>query len=233
MRRAIARRMSDSKREAPHFYVQCEVEVDQLLLYLDAVNRSGPQVRVTVTAALARATAETLRVHRRFNSIWTADGLVEADGVNLGIAIAVDGGLLAPAILDAETLTLQKLAVALNDLSQRAKTQKLRPRELTDGTFTLSNLGAFPISAFCAIITPPQVATLATGRPVSRCILHDGTPTSRSIMTVTLSADHRVVDGVDAARWLGQFKSLAEDPPTLFGTFDTGERRSSQDKEVK
>lgn len=215
MRSAIARRMSDSKQQAPHFYVQTECAADALLSYLREINEAAPAVRITLTAALARAAAETLREHPRFNSLWTDEGLLEAERVNLGIAIAVQGGLVAPAVLDAGALDLAELARALRDLTERAHAHKLRPRELTEGTFTLSNLGAFPITAFTAIINPPQVATLATARPVVRCILVEGKAVAASFMTVTLSADHRVVDGADAARWLEQFRSLVEQPHAL------------------
>jgi pyruvate dehydrogenase E2 component (dihydrolipoamide acetyltransferase) len=216
MRAAIARRMTDSKREAPHFYVQTEVAVDALLAELALINESGPPARVTVTVALALACAQTLVAHPRFNSVWTADGLIEVDEVNLGVAIALDEGLLAPAVLDARVLDVIDLAVAVRGLVERARTGKLRSRELTDATFTLTNLGGFDVSAFAAIITPPQVATLATARPVQRCLLEDGVATAVSLMTVTLSADHRVIDGVDAARWLGTFKALLEEPAQLF-----------------
>jgi pyruvate dehydrogenase E2 component (dihydrolipoamide acetyltransferase) len=215
MRSAIARRMSDSKQQAPHFYVQAEVAVDPVLRQLERFNAGDPPIRLTVTAVLARACAEALRAHPRFNSVWTADGLLQADDVNLGVAIALEDGLLAPAVLDAGTLDVLQLAMALRDLSERARTQKLRPRELTEGTFTLSNLGMFAVTAFTAIITPPQVATLATARPVERLSMQEGTPRAASIMTVTLSADHRVVDGADAARWLETFKALVESPEPL------------------
>jgi pyruvate dehydrogenase E2 component (dihydrolipoamide acetyltransferase) len=216
MRAAIARRMTDSKQKAPHFYVQTEVSVDPLLTSLARVNESNPATRVTATAAIAVACAKTLSEHPRFNSIWTADGLLEVADVNLGIAITLDEGLLAPALLGASALDLAELAQALHDLVDRARSGKLRPSEMTDATFTLSNLGGFGVSAFAAIITPPQVATLATARPTQRCVLDAGVPVAGSVMTATLSADHRVLDGADAARWLETFKRLLEEPASLF-----------------
>jgi pyruvate dehydrogenase E2 component (dihydrolipoamide acetyltransferase) len=212
MREGIGRRMSDSKRDAPHFYVQAEIEVDPLRTMIDAVNAGDPPVRITMTAALARACAQTLRVHRRFNSVWTADGLLQAEHVNLGIAIALDDGLLAPAVLDADRMELTELAAAIADLAARTRAQKLRPDEIAGATFTLTNLGMFDVSAFTAIITPPQVATLATGRPMQRVSLRDGVVVPSSLMTVTLSSDHRALDGADAARWLETFKQFAQDP---------------------
>jgi pyruvate dehydrogenase E2 component (dihydrolipoamide acetyltransferase) len=215
MRAVIGRRMRESKQEAPHFYVQTEVATDALAAGLAELNAAGSGVRVTMSAAFARACVEALGAHPRFNSVWTPDGLMEVDEVNLGVAIALDDGLLAPALLGAAGLGVVELAAAMVDLAERARTQKLRPRELSDATFTLSNLGMFDVSAFTAIITPPQVATLATARPVARCQLVDGVPRSCSMMTVTLSADHRVVDGADAARWLHTFKTLVQAPDSL------------------
>jgi pyruvate dehydrogenase E2 component (dihydrolipoamide acetyltransferase) len=215
MRAGIGRRMTESKQQAPHFYVQTEVAVDPLRHELEQLAASDPPARITVTAALARACAMTLQTHPSFNAVWTPDGLLEVSDVNLGIAISLDDGLLAPALLDATAVDLFELAEALADVAARARTRKLRPRELTDATFTLSNLGMFDVTAFTAIITPPQVATLATARPVERCSLQDGVVTSSAMMTVTLSADHRAVDGSDAARWLETFKGLVETPQTL------------------
>jgi pyruvate dehydrogenase E2 component (dihydrolipoamide acetyltransferase) len=216
MRAAIARRMTDSKQQAPHFYVQTEVSMDALLNSLAQVNESDPPARVTATAAIAFACAKALIAHPRFNSIWTADGLLEVDEVNLGIAIALEEGLVAPALLGASALDVFELAEALHDLVDRGRSGKLRPMEMTDATFTLSNLGGFGVSAFAAIITPPQVATLATARPVQRCVLDAGVPVAASVMTATLSADHRVLDGADAARWLESFRLLLEEPASLF-----------------
>jgi pyruvate dehydrogenase E2 component (dihydrolipoamide acetyltransferase) len=215
MRAGIGRRMTESKQQAPHFYVQTEVAVDPLRHALERIAASHPPARITMTAALARACALTLETHPRFNSVWTSDGLFQASDVNLGIAISVDDGLLAPALLGATALDLFALAEALADIAARARSRKLRPAELTDATFTLSNLGMFAVTAFTAIITPPQVATLATARPVERCSVQDGVLTSSAMMTVTLSADHRAVDGADAARWLETFKGLVETPQTL------------------
>jgi pyruvate dehydrogenase E2 component (dihydrolipoamide acetyltransferase) len=115
-------------------------------------------------------------------------------------------------------MSAREFTAGLRDLIERTHSQRLRPEEISDGSFTLSNLGAFSVSAFTAIITPPQVATLAVARPVNRCVFVDGAPAPASVMTVTLSADHRVVDGADAARWLEHFKAAMEDPRALFGS---------------
>jgi pyruvate dehydrogenase E2 component (dihydrolipoamide acetyltransferase) len=208
MRAGVGRRMVESKQQVPHFYVQTEVAVDALR---DRLAELKERVHVTMTAALVRACVAALRGHRRFNAVWTPDGLLEADEINVGIAIALDDGLLAPALLGADALDVAGTAAALGDLAERARSGRLRPRELSDATFTLSNLGMFQVSAFTAIVTPPQVAILATARPVDRL-----TPAGpASLLTATLSADHRAVDGADAARFLETFKQAIEDPDSL------------------
>jgi pyruvate dehydrogenase E2 component (dihydrolipoamide acetyltransferase) len=215
MRTGIARRMQESKQQAPHFYAQAEITMDPVLAELERLNARDPSVRITVTAALVRACAEALGAHRMFNSIWTDEGLLEADDINIGVAVALDEGLLAPALLGADRLGLSGLATALHDLVERARAQRLRPSEISQATFTLSNLGMFDISAFTAIITPPQVAILATARPAERWKLEDGEPARAAVMTATLSADHRAVDGIDAARFLETFKMALETPGSL------------------
>ncbi len=214
MRAGIARRMVESKQQAPHFYVQTEVSVGPLQDRLAALNE-GAEERTTMTVALVRASVAALREHPRLNAVWTADGLLQAADVNVGIAIALDDGLVAPALLGADRLDVAGTAAALRDLVERARSQRLRPAELSEATFTLSNLGMFEVSAFTAIVTPPQVAILATGRPVERWTGAGGSPERASLLTATLSADHRAVDGVDAARFLQTFKHALEDPETL------------------
>lgn len=209
MRAAIAKRMAESKQQAPHFYAQIEVTTDGLQAHLEAMNEHA-ETRATMTAALACATARALRRHPKLNCVWTAEGLLQASRVNLGIAVALDDGLIAPALLGAERLELAELVIALNDLVDRARAARLRPAELTEATFTLSNLGMFDVSAFTAIVTPPQVAILAVARPVARWSFDDGNPIRRSVMTATLSADHRALDGADAARFLETFKHSIE-----------------------
>jgi pyruvate dehydrogenase E2 component (dihydrolipoamide acetyltransferase) len=210
MRAAIARRMSDSKQHVPHFYVQAEIAMDALTADLRRRNEEEGSTRISVTAALVGACVEGLRAHRAFNGSWTDDGALEADEINVGIAIDLEDGLVAPALVGADRLDLSELAIALNDLAERARTNRLTATEMSDATFTLSNLGMFDVSAFTAIIPPPQLAILATGRPVERWSLEHGEPTCRTIMTATLSADHRALDGVAAARFLATVKATLE-----------------------
>lgn len=213
MRKAIARRMVESKTTAPHFYLSTEIEMDGLLAAADRANEGrAREDRVTVTAILLRAVALTLTEHPAFNAAWNGDVVERWDAINLGVAIALDDGLIAPALLDCRERSIQDLAVGLSDLVARTRVGKLRAAEISDATFTLSNLGMFDVTAFTAIITPPQVAILATARTVERPVVRDGEVVVRRIMSATLSSDHRVVDGVGAAGFLGTLKRLIEAP---------------------
>jgi pyruvate dehydrogenase E2 component (dihydrolipoamide acetyltransferase) len=227
MRSAIARRMTESKQQAPHFYVSTEVRVDAVEKLIATENARQPSQRVTATVALVRAVAAALRDEPRMNSVWTDDGLLEANEVNVGVAIALEGGLIAPALLGVDRLDFRETADALSDLVERARARKLKPAELTEATFTLSNLGMFDVSAFTAIVTPPQVAILATGRSVPRLLPADGGFETASMLTATVSADHRAVDGVDAARFLQAFKGALEAPERLLTTIDRSEVATS------
>ena len=214
MRATIARRMSESKRSAPHIYLTAEIDMDGLIAAVGERNRGVPsEAAASVTAALARAIAVTLPDEPALNAHWTDDGPIRYDAVHLGIAIALDDGLIAPALLDAGSLDLSAMATALRDLAARARTGKLRARELTAATFTLSNLGMFEIVDFAAIINPPQVAILATGRAQQRARVVDGAVTVRTVLTATLSADHRAIDGAIGARFLDRLKARIEGPP--------------------
>jgi pyruvate dehydrogenase E2 component (dihydrolipoamide acetyltransferase) len=213
MRAAIARRMVQSKQQVPHFYVTSEIEVDAVATAADRhnVGREGP-ARVTLTAYLIRAVALALAEHPAFNAVWAGDTLERWEAVNVGVAIAVDDGLLAPALLDCAGRDVDDLAAGLADLTARTRAGKLKAAEMTDATFTLSNLGMFEVTQFTAIVTPPQVAILAVGRGYERPVVRDAQVVVRRIMQATLSADHRAVDGAGAARFLGTLKSLLEAP---------------------
>jgi len=213
MRRAIARRMVESKQQVPHFYLSTEIEMDALLGVAEQANLGRPREdRLTVTAFLLRAVALTLSEHPTFNSVWNGDAIERWDAINIGVAIALDDGLIAPALLDCRERDVADLAQGLADLVARTRAGKLRAPEIGEGTFTLSNLGMFEVTAFTAIITPPQVAILTTARTVERPVVRDGAVVVRRMMTATLSSDHRVVDGVGAAGFLGTLKRLIEAP---------------------
>ena len=213
MRAAIARRMVQSKQQVPHFYVTSEIEVDAVAAAADRHNEGRAAAdRVTLTAYLIRAVATALATHPEFNAVWNGDTLERWDAVNVGVAIAVDDGLIAPALIDCANRDVDDIAMGLANLSARTRAGRLKAPEMTDGTFTLSNLGMFEVSQFTAIVTPPQVAILATGRGYERPVVRDGQVVVRRIMQATVSADHRAVDGAGAARFLGTLKALLEAP---------------------
>lgn len=213
MRAAIARRMTQSKQEAPHFYVETEVAMQGILRALEELNgERAREERVTLTAFLVRATALALVEHRAFNAVWSGGALELVDSVNIGVAIPVADGLIAPALLDCAERGVLSIADALRDLVARSRAGKLRPPEINDATFTLSNLGMFEVTAFTAIVTPPQVAILATAKVQQRPSVVDDAIVARPVMTATLSSDHRAVDGAAAARFLGTLKARLEDP---------------------
>jgi pyruvate dehydrogenase E2 component (dihydrolipoyllysine-residue acetyltransferase) len=214
MRSAIARRMVKSKQEAPHFYVATEVEVDAAVAETGRLAAESGQ-RVTLTSLLVRASAAALREHPELNAVWSEEGLVRMNAINVGVAIALDDGLIAPALLGCDALTTLEVSAALRDLVERARAGKLRGSEMTGATFTLSNLGMFEVNAFAAIVTPPQVAILATGK-ASRVPRYDGDElVPRTVLTATVSADHRAVDGAEVGRFMNTFKRTLENPTLL------------------
>lgn len=208
MRQAIARRMVQSKQQAPHFYVSRDLEMDAAMDALAAFNEGrAKEDRATVTALLLKAIASTLSAFPAFNAVWNGETLERVDAVNLGVAIDLgDAGLIAPALLDCAGKSVDQLGAELRDLVSRAKVGRLKAPEIADGTFTLSNLGGLGVTSFTAIITPPQVAILATGATEQRAVVRDGQVVIRRIMSATLSSDHRAVDGAGAARLLADLQ---------------------------
>lgn len=214
MRAAIARRMAQSKQQAPHFYMTTEIEMEAVLEVAARLNEGRPrEERVSVTAFLVRALAEVLPKHPLFNAVWRKDGILERiEAVNVGVAVAVEDGLIAPAVLDCAGRSLDEIGTSLRDLVERTRAGRLRAAEISEATFTLSNMGTYDISAFTAIINPPQVAILATARTEPRAVVRDGEIVVRQMMTATLSADHRAVDGAAAAGLLADLKEVLASP---------------------
>jgi pyruvate dehydrogenase E2 component (dihydrolipoamide acetyltransferase) len=216
MRSAISRRMAESKSKAPHFYVSTDIEMGAVTTANDALNvgRNGDE-RVTLTAWLVRAIAQSLVAYPALNAVWSGEVLERVDSINIGVAIAIPDGLIAPALLDCGAKSIATISTELRDLITRTKAGKLKPAEFSDATFTLSNLGGFPVTQFTAIVTPPQVAILATGKSEARAVVRDGAVVARKMLTATLSADHSAVDGALVASFLGDLKSRLEAPEAL------------------
>lgn len=213
MRLTIGSLMARSKREIPHFYVSRNVEMDAVFGAAKHRNNGrGPERRVTVTAYLIRAIAEALGDFPHLNALWNDDRLEVVASKNIAIAVAVPGGLVAPALLECQALSLEQIADGLKDLSARAQTGTLKRAEYMDCTFTVSNLGMYGADSFAAIITSPQVAVLAVGVALPSAVVRDGQLVVRRMMTATVSADHRVVDGAYAARFLSRLDELLQAP---------------------
>ena len=213
VRRLTAQRLAASAREAPHFYLTVVAAADKLLAFrAQASQRHGADVKITVTDLLTRACAAALTACPEINVSWDETRILRYRHVNIGIAVAIDDGLIVPVIRDADRKTLTEIAREARDLTTRARARRLTPDELSGGTFTVSNLGMYGIRQFTAIINPPQAAILAVGEAVRQPVVRDDQVTIATTMTLTLSIDHRAVDGATAARFLATLRGLIEQP---------------------
>ncbi len=211
-----AKRLTESKQQAPHIYLTIAIDVTDLLAFRGQLNETLAAVgktKVSVNDLLVKAAATTLRTDPAVN-VSVADGkLLRHHGIHLGVAVATPAGLLVPVIRDADRKSVSEIAAESRDKAERARERKLRGDEMSGGTFTLSNLGMFGIEQFTAVINPPESAILAIGSAQDELrLLDDGGVIARKILRVTLSADHRAIDGAVAARFLQQFKELLESP---------------------
>jgi pyruvate dehydrogenase E2 component (dihydrolipoamide acetyltransferase) len=212
--RTMAERTLASWTSTPHFAVQREVSAARLLSWQErARERTG--ARITVTDLLVRAVAHALRAHPALNRSWSEGGLVTHRSIGVGLAVALEDGLVVPVIHDADTLDLAALAARRDDLVTRARAGRLQPTDVQGGTFTLSNLGMYGVDAFSAIINPPQAAILAVGRIVDRVLPLAGMAVVQPALTLTLSCDHRAVDGARAGSFLQTVAETLEEPATL------------------
>lgn len=214
LRRAVARRLTESKQQVPHFYLRATPEVDRLLRLRADLNRHAPS-KVSVNDLVVKAAACALQDVPDLNVIWTEDAVRHLHGIDVGVAVAGGRGLVTPVIRAVDRVPVAELAARTADLRTRADAGTLRQDELEGGALTVTNLGMFGTEEFLAIINPPQAAILAVGAVREAPAVRDGTVTPASVMTVTLSVDHRPVDGVVAARWLAAFVAAVEDPVRL------------------
>lgn len=210
-----AKRLTQSKQQAPHIYLTSAVDVTDLLSFRAEINRTLEQAgktKVSVNDLLVKAVATTLRTDPAVNVSIADDKLLRHHGIHLGIAVATPAGLLVPVIRDADRKPISEIATETRDKAERARDRKLRTDEMSGGTFTISNLGMFGIEQFTAVINPPESAILAVGAAKDELRLDDTKVVTRSILRVTLSADHRAIDGATAARFLQQLTELLEHP---------------------
>jgi len=214
MRRVIAERLAASKRDAPHYYMSAECLADPLLAMRRDLNMVLPaEERLSVNDLVLKLVAHCLARHPGLNAAWDVDTIVRFAHVNLAVAVAVEGGLVTPVLRGAERLGLRQIRAEMTALVDAARRRALPREAFQGGTFTVSNLGMYPVSQFAAIVNPPQAAILAVAGAQRRVVaLDDERSAVRRVMTVTLSVDHRVADGVAGAEFLADFKALVEEP---------------------
>jgi pyruvate dehydrogenase E2 component (dihydrolipoyllysine-residue acetyltransferase) len=216
--RLMAERTTQSWTTVPHFFVSREIEASALNEFRNRIVAEIEKtngVRITHTDLLAALVARALLKHPRLNASWSAQGIRLHAHVNIAVAIAVNDGVVAPVIPNAHTASLAEIARQRHDVAERARAGKLRPADIADATFTISNLGMYHVDAFSAIITPPQAAILAVGAIADRVVAVDGKPAVRPMMTLTLSCDHRVADGARAAMFLNDLATAIQAPATV------------------
>jgi pyruvate dehydrogenase E2 component (dihydrolipoamide acetyltransferase) len=220
-RKVIARRLTEAKTTIPHFYVSMDIEIDELLKLRAALNRKSPKdgpgaFKLSVNDIIIKAAALALRRIPGVNASWTDEALVLYDDVDISVAVSIPDGLITPIVRQADLKSLAAISNEMKDLAARAKSGKLKPEEFQGGGFSISNMGMYGVSDFAAIINPPQAGILAVSAGQPRAVVHDGALAVATVMTCTLSVDHRVIDGALGAQWLAEFKSIIEDPLSLF-----------------
>ena len=217
MRQQIARVTVKSKTENPHFYVSAEIDMTKAMALRKQVNDqlSDDGVRITVNDLIVKACIESLKKYPKFNAYFQDDGIQFNNTINIAVAIAGEEGLIVPAILDCGGKTLRELSQMVKDLANRSASGTLNNQEYTGGTFAISNLGMFDVTGFLAIIHPPQSAVLAVGTVAEKPVVRDGELAVANIMNATISADHRIVDGVEGAEFIVEVKRLLENPMGL------------------
>lgn len=211
MRKTIARRLAESKFTAPHFYLTIDIDMDNVMAARKMVNASG-EVKVSFNDFVVKATAVALKKHPVINSSWLGDKIRFNDHVNIGIAVAVPDGLLVPVVRHADTKSLSQISAEVKEYAKKAKDKKLQPKDWEGNTFSISNLGMFGIEEFTAIVNPPDSCIMAVGAIRQEPVVKDGQIVPGNRMKVTLSCDHRTVDGASGAEFLNTFKNMLENP---------------------
>ena len=211
MRKVIAKRLGESKFTAPHFYLTLEIDMTNAIAAREAINADGG-VKISFNDFVIKASAFALKKHPMINASWLGDKIVMHGHVNIGVAVAVPDGLLVPVINNADQKGMSTINQEVKSLAGKAKEKKLQPQEMTGNTFTISNLGMFDIEEFTAIINPPDACILAVGTIVQKPVVKNGAIVVGNTMKVTLSCDHRVVDGATGAQFLQTLKSILENP---------------------
>jgi pyruvate dehydrogenase E2 component (dihydrolipoamide acetyltransferase) len=217
VRKVTARRLTQSFMQVPHFPLTIDLEIDHLLSARVRINEAGAAagVKVSVNDMLIKACAMALMAHPDANASFTDKGIARHKSAHVSVAVAIEGGLITPVVRDAQTKGLAQIAAEMKDLAARARDKKLKPQEYMGGTFSISNLGMFGIKSFASIINPPEGMILSVGAGEKRTVVKDDKVVIATMMSVTLTCDHRVVDGATGARWLASFKQFVETPEAM------------------
>ncbi len=217
MRKTVARRLTQSFMQIPHFPLNVDITLDKLLAARQGINEAAPEgVKVSVNDLLIKASAMALIAEPDCNASYSDNGIAYHNGAHISVAVAIDGGLITPVIRDAEKKGLAEISAEMKDLATRARERKLKPQEYMGGTFSISNLGMFGIKSFASIINPPEGMIMSVGAGEKRAVIGgDGSVKAATVMTVTLTCDHRVIGGAEGARWLQAFKRYVETPESM------------------
>ena len=217
MRKVIAQRLGESKFTAPHFYLTCEINMDKTIEARKAINTVSP-LKISFNDMIVKATSMALQEHPQVNSSWLGDRIRFNEHIHIGVAMAIEDGLLVPVVRFANNKRLSEISSEVKEYGVRAKAKKLQPEDWEGNTFTISNLGMFDIEEFTAIINPPDACILAVGSIVEKPIVKNGEIVIGNTLKVTLSCDHRVVDGVVGSKFLGTLKGFLENPVLFMGS---------------
>ena len=219
MRKSIAKRLSSAKTLIPHYYLTIDCNIDRLLEARARLNETSPKgegaYKLSVNDFIVKASALALIRVPEVNASWTETSILRHKHADVGVAVALDFGLITPIVFRAEEKGLAQISNEMKSLAERARTKKLKPQEFEGGSFAISNLGMFGIREFTAVINPPHAAILAVGAGEKRAVVGDGKVETATLMTVTMSCDHRVIDGATGARFLQAFKGFIEEPASM------------------
>ena len=218
MRKTIAKRLAESKFSAPHFYLTMSIDMDRMMDARKAINEVAA-LKISFNDIVIKACAFALKENPKVNSAWLGDRIRFNDHVHIGVAVAVDEGLLVPVVRFADTKSLTNISAEVRNYAQRAHDKKLQPEDWEGNTFTISNLGMFGIEEFTAIVNPPDSCIMAVGGIAQVPVVKNGQIVPGNVMKVTLSCDHRVVDGATGSKFLQTFKKLMENPILLLGSY--------------
>lgn len=214
IRKVVARRMAEAKQQVPHFYLRRTIDAEPLREFRSQINAQLEEtgVKVSFNDLIIKATATVLRRHPAVNSSWVDGRLLRHNRVNIGMAVAIEGGLVVPVVHDADRTNVSDIAVQTRELAAKARDNKLKPQEMSGGTFSVSNLGMFGVDSFSAVINPPEAAILAVGAMRPEAVVADGEVTVRNTISLELSVDHRAVDGAMGAQYLKELAEVLEQP---------------------